>query len=86
MPGGDGTGPLGQGAGTGRAAGYCTGYSVPGFANPMPRYWCGRGFGYYGPWYSSAVSKRSFLEQRAKFLRGHLRLLEERLDEIAKGK
>lgn len=33
MPRGDGTGPLGMGAMTGRAAGYCAGYSVPGFAN-----------------------------------------------------
>lgn len=34
MPRGDGTGPLGEGPMTGRAAGYCAGYSVPGFANP----------------------------------------------------
>lgn len=33
MPGGDGTGPLGQGAMTGRAAGYCCGNDRPGFAN-----------------------------------------------------
>jgi hypothetical protein len=36
MPGGDGTGPAGMGPMTGRAAGYCAGYSVPGFANPIP--------------------------------------------------
>jgi len=41
MPGGDGTGPMGMGPMTGRAAGYCAGYAVPGFMNPMP----GRGFG-----------------------------------------
>jgi len=29
---------------TGRAAGYCAGYGVPGYANPIP----GRGFGYGG--------------------------------------
>jgi len=40
MPGGNGTGPAGMGPMTGRAAGYCAGYSVPGFANPMG----GRGF------------------------------------------
>ena len=34
MPGGDGTGPNGQGSMTGRGAGYCTGYERPGFANP----------------------------------------------------
>lgn len=42
MPGGDGTGPGGMGAMTGRAAGYCAGYSMPGFANPI----AGRGFGF----------------------------------------
>jgi len=30
MPGGDGTGPAGMGPMTGRAAGYCAGYPVPG--------------------------------------------------------
>ena len=40
MPRGDGTGPAGLGPMTGRAAGYCAGYAVPGFMNPMP----GRGF------------------------------------------
>ena len=40
MPGGNGTGPTGMGPMTGRAAGYCAGYSVPGFANQMG----GRGF------------------------------------------
>jgi hypothetical protein len=51
MPAGDGTGPLGLGSMTGRAAGYCAGYPVPGYMNPVP----GRGFwnrafvGAYGP-------------------------------------
>ncbi len=40
MPGGDRTGPLGRGSMTGRGAGYCAGYSGPGFANLIP----GRGF------------------------------------------
>ncbi|MBN1458575.1 MAG: DUF5320 domain-containing protein [Armatimonadetes bacterium] len=35
MPRGDGTGPMGRGPMTGRAAGYCAGYAVPGFANPQ---------------------------------------------------
>ena len=34
MPRGDGTGPAAMGPMTGRAAGYCAGYGVPGFANP----------------------------------------------------
>ena len=44
MPWGDGTGPAGYGPMTGRAAGFCAGYSVPGYANPIP----GRGFGFWG--------------------------------------
>jgi hypothetical protein len=45
MPRGDGTGPAGMGPMTGRAAGYCAGYSVPGFANPIPRRGMGFGWG-----------------------------------------
>lgn len=41
MPGRDGTGPMGMGAMTGRAAGWCAGFSAPGYANQIP----GRGFG-----------------------------------------
>ena len=41
MPGGNGMGPAGWGPRTGRAAGFCAGYGVPGYANPAP----GRGFG-----------------------------------------
>jgi len=41
MPRGDGTGPMGMGAMTGRAAGFCAGFGMPGYANPAP----GRGFG-----------------------------------------
>ena len=33
MPAGDGTGPLGWGPMTGRAAGYCAGFPVPGYMN-----------------------------------------------------
>jgi len=40
MPGGDGTGPAGMGPMTGRAAGFCAGYGVPGYMNPIG----GRGF------------------------------------------
>lgn len=40
MPSGDGTGPVGMGPMTGRAAGYCAGYAAPGYTNPIG----GRGF------------------------------------------
>ena len=51
MPGGDGTGPAGMGPMTGRAAGFCAGYPVPGFMNPVGGrgYWGGgRGGGGWG--------------------------------------
>jgi len=44
MPGGDRTGPMGQGPMTGRAAGYCTGSPAPGYMNPAP----GGGFESWG--------------------------------------
>jgi len=34
MPDGDRTGPAGRGSITGRGAGFCAGYGVPGYANP----------------------------------------------------
>ena len=45
MPRGDGTGPLGMGPMTGRAAGYCAEYAVPGYANALPGRGMGMGFG-----------------------------------------
>ena len=38
MPGGDGTGPGGMGPMTGRAAGFCAGYPVPGYMNQAVGY------------------------------------------------
>lgn len=45
MPGGDGTGPMGQGPMTGRGAGYCAGLGMPGYANRGFGYGMGCGFG-----------------------------------------
>lgn len=56
MPGGDRTGPAGQGPRTGRGAGYCGGSEMPGYANAyrgrgMGRAWGrGRGFGMGRAW------------------------------------
>jgi len=56
MPGGDRTGPQGMGPMTGRAAGYCAGYPVPGFTNSAMGagfgggFGRGRGFGRGGGW------------------------------------
>lgn len=45
MPWGDRTGPWGYGTMTGRGAGYCAGYPVPGYMNPyVPGWGRGRGF------------------------------------------
>ena len=49
MPRGDGTGPAGMGPMTGRAAGFCAGYPVPGYMNPTGgRGFGGRGRGFWG--------------------------------------
>ena len=49
MPRGDGTGPAGMGSMTGRAAGFCAGYQVPGYMNPVgARGFGGRGRGFWG--------------------------------------
>jgi hypothetical protein len=50
MPAGDGTGPRGMGPMTGRGAGYCAGYDMPGYANPMPGRGFGMGWGRGGGW------------------------------------
>jgi uncharacterized protein DUF5320 len=49
MPGGDGSGPNGMGPMTGRAAGFCAGGTMPGFATPTPGrggFGSGRGYGF----------------------------------------
>lgn len=45
MPRGDGTGPSGMGAMTGRGAGFCAEFGMPGYANPVPGGGFGMGFG-----------------------------------------
>ena len=65
MPFGDRTGPLGLGPMTGRAAGFCAGFPVPGFANPIPgglavgrlsAYGYPLGYGAYGYPYGSGAA------------------------------
>jgi len=51
MPGGDRTGSMGAGPGTGRRAGYCYGFGVPGYVNRGYGFGCwgyGRGGGGFG--------------------------------------
>lgn len=45
MPRGDGTGPMGMGPMTGRGAGYCAGFGVPGYMNAGPAWGYGPGYG-----------------------------------------
>ena len=45
MPRGDRTGPLGQGAMSGRGAGFCAGFGMPGYMNSFPGRFSGRGYG-----------------------------------------
>lgn len=45
MPAGDGTGPMGMGPMTGRAAGVCAGYGMPGSMNPIQGHGVGMGGG-----------------------------------------
>ena len=58
MPGGDGTGPAGMGPMTGRGAGYCAGYTVPGFAKPVGGRYIGTGSGAFSGGGSGARSGR----------------------------
>ncbi len=46
MPRGDGTGPRGLGAMSGRATGFCAGFSVPGYMNTVPGQGGGFGMGF----------------------------------------
>jgi len=60
MPGGDGTGPMGLGPMTGRAAGYCAGHPVPGYMNPIPgRSWYRGGDWRARQWYGRWRGSRS---------------------------
>lgn len=45
MPGGDRTGPMGEGPRTGRGLGYCSGYDTPGWPRGF-----GQGFGFGRGW------------------------------------
>lgn len=85
MPGGDGTGPLGFGPGSGRGAGYCLGYPAPGFANSLPGGMRRRGFAYRRPrLYRSIPDEKELLEREANYLREELKLLEERLNTLSR--
>ena len=59
MPGGDRTGPAGMGPMTGRAAGYCAGYPVPGYVQfGGGRGGWGRGRGHRHRFYAAGLTGR----------------------------
>lgn len=94
MPRGDRTGPAEMGPMTGRAAGYCAGYSMPGYANPGPR--AGLGFGrgagrgwrniYYATYPSpQAMTKQQevdVLKSQADYFGNALAEIKKRLEEL----
>ena len=93
MPRGDRTGPAGMGPMTGRAAGYCAGYAVPGYMNPYggrlgAGYGRGRGrwWGYpYPPPYAGAgyapfpFAVPYSREQEKEALQNQVKLFEEQI-------
>lgn len=86
MPGGDRTGPAGAGPMTGRAMGYCGGYSVPGYGNMAPgmgrgmafRYGWGRGGGFRWRFYNPDYAMGTLTPTREEELQS-LKLQAERL-------
>lgn len=92
MPGGDKTGPMGMGPMTGRGAGYCAGYAVPGYMNPVPG--GGQGFGWgrgrggrglgrgWGRWFAPPYVAGPMKEQELGLLRSQAESLKQALDDI----
>jgi hypothetical protein len=75
---------------TGRAAGYCAGYGVPGFMNPYGgrmggAFGRGRGRWWAAPYPSppySAEREREMLQSQVKFFEDQLTALKERIGEL----
>ena len=98
MPGGDRTGPMGMGPMTGRGAGFCTGFAVPGYANPIGYgFGCGRGRGFRRMFYATGlpgwarfgaqnVYEAYFASDadEKEFLKRQAKFLENQLDDVKK--
>jgi hypothetical protein len=97
MPGGDRSGPLGQGPMTGRRMGFCTGFNMYETSNRL----FGRGFGFgrgrgigfrrYArpypesyPVQYSAADEAEILRNQAKDLKASLEMIEGRLSQLDK--
>ncbi|NLO83785.1 MAG: DUF5320 domain-containing protein [Clostridiales bacterium] len=98
MPRGDGTGPMGMGPMTGRGAGFCAGFAVPGYANPIGYgIGFGRGRGFRRMFYATGLPRWArFGFQSAngayfasdadekEFLKRQAKFLENQLNDIKK--
>jgi hypothetical protein len=100
MPRGDRTGPIGNGPMTGRGAGYCAGFSVPGYASSCGwgvRCGSGRGRRFRRIFYDTGLPRwayfrpqyadeRFFTEEtdEKEFLKKQAEFLENQLDEVKK--
>ena len=95
MPGGDGTGPMGRGPMTGRAAGLCAGYPHPGYATPGYSRGFGRGWdrgigrGFWGRgrrfWYreyNDTPFNQSSTEEEKVYLENLVKNLEDELKTV----
>jgi len=94
MPRGDGSGPMGMGPMTGRGAGFCTGFTTPGYANPTGYgYGLGRGRGFRrmffstglgqntnAEYYASTADERELLKRQATALENQLRDIKKRFE------
>ncbi|MFH1652548.1 MAG: DUF5320 domain-containing protein [Pseudomonadota bacterium] len=90
MPGGDGTGPMGQGSMTGRGMGVCAGYSIEDRANvPRSFFGAGRGGrpsrGGRGRRYENIARNYPTTPKDEKsYVQGEIKELEKELDEMKK--
>ena len=96
MPRGDGTGPAGRGPRTGRSAGYCAGFDMPGYANQSFRFGRGlgrgRGFGWRMFGFAPAVPYQeptkqeeiAMLENQEKALEEEQKFLKNESEQIKK--
>lgn len=100
MPGGDRTGPLGEGSMTGWGLGYCGGFDAPGYGYMRPSFARGSGFGrrrgrgmrrgmgfglrYGAPVYPYPYDTPYSRENEAEILRQQAKHLEDSLEQINK--
>ena len=97
MPRGDRTGPYGMGPMSGRSAGYCAGFAMPGYENFIQpgfgrmrqRRGCGYGFGFmkqfgrgFGRGFSKGFDEKEILKQQAHSLQSELEFIQNRLSQL----